>query len=695
MSSSAKVQATHLERQAVVYLRQSSPKQVLEHQESARNQRALQQRLLDLGWKKGQVAVIDEDQGLSAKHASSREGFQRLVADVGLRKVGIVMGYEVSRLSRNCADWHRLLELCALFDTLIGDTDGIYNPREFNDRLLLGLKGTMSEAELHSLRLRLDAGRLSKVRRGELIQHLPTGYLRTSEGLVVLDPNAAIQDRLRLVFDQFRELGSVQKVLHFLVKHRLQLPRRQVSGLYSGDLLWKDASAAALLSILKNPAYAGAFAYGRRIVDPTRQVPGRPSTGRKRRPRQEWLALVPNAYPAYISWTEYEQNQRTLAGNAQRIQERFVRKLALRKGAALLAGLVRCGVCGHHMRVSYKDRRFQYHCSKAWSQYGRRPCQFIQGNDIDRVVVEEFWKALTPAEIDALQAVSARQAARHTELIAHLEQERVRLHYEAQRAERQYQCVDPENRLIAATLERRWEEALESLGRAESRLAETQAAGPTETLIRPELRRAFTDLGKQLPNAWTGLTVETRKALLRTLVAGVNLLRRADATLQVRIVWRGGLVTERVMRVRAFTLRDTDVERATIERIQELTAEGLNSDHVAERLNGEGHTPCRGQQFTGCIVTKLRRRFCIVSNLEKLRRGDGPKAYTVDDVARMLDVHSSWIYRRIKDERIRAPRDERYQCYLFPQESTTIDRMKQLKAGRIRQAVFPGVHHDG
>ena len=337
MNGSTKIQATHRDRQAVVYLRQSSTKQVLENRESALNQRALCERLIQLGWKKSQIVVIDEDQGQSGKHATTREGFQKVVAQVSLRQIGIVMGLEVSRLSRNCADWHRMLELCGLFDTLIADADGVYHPRDFNDRLLLGLKGTMSEAELHSLRLRLDGGRLSKAKRGELVQHLPTGYVRDDVGQVQLDPNVAVQERIRLVFAKFFELGSSQKVLRYLAKNQLQVPRRQTSGLHAGEVLWKAPSGSALLSLLKNPAYAGAFAYGRRIVDHTKQTPGRPATGRLRRPRTEWLALVKDAYPAYVTWAQHEQILATIERNRQFMDERWKSCRASNRGTAMLA----------------------------------------------------------------------------------------------------------------------------------------------------------------------------------------------------------------------------------------------------------------------------------------------------------------------------------------------------------------------
>src|SRR5262245_5452234 len=410
MTGSTKILPAHRDRQAVVYLRQSSPKQVLQHTESALNQRALKDRLRDFGWPPHRIAVVDDDQGRSGRTTAGRDGFQRLVADVSLGKVGIVMGTEVSRLSRNCADWHRLLELCALFDTLIADAEGVYNPRDFNDRLLLGLKGTLSEAELHSIRLRLDAGRLSKAGRGELVQHLPTGLARDPNGVVRLDPDRSVQDRIRLAFAKFRELGSGQKVLRYLVTHGLKRPRKQTSGLYAGAVLWKEPSGRALIALLKNPAYAGAFAYGRRVADPTRQVPGRPATGRIRQPRDRWLALVRDIYPAYISWEEHERVLATIEENRQKMAERLTRKQAIRCGAALLPGLVRCGRCGHAMQVIYKDNRFQYVCNASQSHQAKPNCQYIGGRPVDEAVAQEFFRVLQAAEIDAMERVESRRA---------------------------------------------------------------------------------------------------------------------------------------------------------------------------------------------------------------------------------------------------------------------------------------------
>ena len=696
MNGSIKVLPAHLKRQAVVYLRQSDPKQVRQNRESAINQRALTERLRELAWKPEQISVVDGDQGISAKHAEGRECFQKLVADVGLGKIGIIIGYEVSRLARNNADWHRLLELCALFDTLIGDSDGIYHPRDFNDRLLLGLKGTMSEAELHSLRLRLDAGRLSKAKRGELIQHLPTGLIRNDDGSVAFDPNASVEQRIRLVFTKFMELGSGSKLLTYLVRNHLKLPRRQTSGLYAGQVLWKEPTLSALHSILKNPAYAGAFVHGRRIADPTKQIPGRPATGRLRRPQSQWLALVKEVYPAYITWGEHEEIQGKIKENRQKMDEQFTRKGGLRQGAALLSGLIRCGQCGRAMNVAYKDNCFQYKCDNRRAEYGKPSCQFLSGRRIDVVVVDEFFRALAPARIDALEKVSVKQRAHHREQVRHLEQEVKRLEYAAARAERQYDLVDPENHLIASSLEEKWEQALQDLETVKGQLLEAEATAPQAITAPVELRESFADIGRRLPDLWPRLSPESRKSLLRTLVDRVNLLRDTEGVCQIRIVWRGGLVTETHVRVPVHSLRYTETEKQVAERVRQLAAQGHHLQQIAEALNAEGYVPCRGGAFTIQIVNKLKHRYHIVSNLEQIRRGSAlPNAHTIQEMAQLIEVDSSWFYRKIRNGSIRMKKDPVYGCYLFPRTQECVDQFKQLKQGVLAHVTIQKVHHDG
>ena len=695
MNGSAKIQAQHRERQAVVYLRQSTPKQVLNNRESAINQRALCGRLAELGWHKSQIAVIDDDQGKSGAHAGDRAGFQRLVADVSLRRVGIIMGYEASRLSRSCADWHRLLELCALFDTLIADADGVYHPRDFNDRLLLGLKGTLSEAELHSIRLRLDAGRLSKAGRGELIQPLPTGLNREPGGKVCFDPDQAVQDRLRLVFAKFLELGSVHKVLRFFVRHRLKLPRRQIAGRFSGMVLWREPSSFMLLDMLQNPAYAGAFAYGRRQARTRCSGSERPAVSRLRRRRADWLALVRDVYPAYIAWDVYEQIQARLTGNARAMAYQMAKKPEPRGGAALLTGLVRCGLCGGAMSVVYKGGprdRFNYRCDRLKQQYAKPGCQHLSGAPIDDAVVHEFFEALRPAAIDAWEAVRSQEAEHAGDLRRHLLQEVERLRYAAARAERQYDCVDPENRLIASSLEKKWEAALAELAEVQGRLTEADARPTNSAAIAPELRAAFADAGRRLPELWPQLSAEARKELLRALMTGVNLRREDNGVVQIRIVWRGGLVSETTARVAISTRRHSAMERRIVARIRELTDQGLRDAAIAERLNQEGYYPCRRAAFNEQAVYNLRYRYGVVLGFAQLRRGVLPDGYTIRAMARLIGATPWWIYHGIHRGRIRVAKDVFFGCYLFPKTKEAVRQMKLLKLHKIAQARFTEEH---
>lgn len=689
MHGSIKVQATHLDRQAIVYLRQSDPKQVRENRESAINQRALKLRLVDLGWKHAQVEIVDGDQGISARNAEGRHSFQKMVADVGLGKIGIIVGYEVSRLARNCADWHRLLELCGVYDTLIGDSDGVYSPRDFNDRLLLGLKGTMSEAELHSLRLRLTAGRMSKATRGELIHNLPTGYVRNELQEVTFDPDQSVTQRIELVFSKFEELGSGFQVLRYLVENQLQLPRRQTSGLHAHEVLWKSPKLSAIHSILKNPAYAGAFAYGRRQTVPSKQVPGRPAAGRIRQAKESWLALVKDVYPAYISWEQWEKNQAKMAQNHQAMQTRFVRKERNQSGAALLTGLVRCGKCGHTMRVAYKDNRFQYACSKALTESLHRSCQYLSGKRIDEAVVSSFFEAISPAQIDAFEMASAEFAASYRERAKHFRQDVERLTYVACRAERQYNNVDPENRLIAATLERKWEHALEQLQAARDKLTELESGQPQAPKLSARDRKRFSDAGKRMPELWEGFSLETQKSLLRTLVSAVNLDRGAEGLVKVRIIWRGGLVTEIEQQVPIHSRQYGELESKVVTRLRELNDQGATNNEIISQLNTEGFLPCRGGQFTMSIVMKLKERYGIKSRLNQIRQGDRPgDRYTAEEIAEKVGVKRAWIYRKIRRGQIRIEKDSTFGCYLFPRTKQAVQGLRQLKEGKRAHVYF-------
>ena len=433
---SEKITSRHRERAAYVYVRQSTPKQVQQHLESQRNQYALVQRALDLGWPSPRIHVIDADLGHSGQD-SQRPGFQELVTAVSLGKVGIILAYEASRLARNNTDWYTLIDLATVVGTLLADTEGVYDPRQYNDRLLLGLRGLLSEAELHILHLRMAAGRQRQVERGTYRQSLPTGLLRGADGQVLKDPDHQIRQTLELIFARFATLGSCQKVLRSLRDDGVLVPRRQHGGLHAGQVLWRKPTHAALAEILHNPAYAGAFVYGRRGPHPER----RPGQARQqRRSLETWPTIHHDTYPAYISWEQFLANQTRLQDNASTFAQRA--RGTPRHGPALLAGLVVCGRCGYQMRVAYKPQR-RYTCTALAASYGAATCLHIDGASLEQAVVEAFFAALVPAELDLLDEVLATQRADQARLAQYYADQVTRAEYAARLAQRQYQAVDP------------------------------------------------------------------------------------------------------------------------------------------------------------------------------------------------------------------------------------------------------------
>src|ERR1700712_4234138 len=449
-----KIQARHRERQAIVYVRQSTVRQVLQHQESTRLQYALSDRARQLGWSQDQVVVIDDDLGRSAASALDRPGFRRLVAEVGFGHVGLVLGIEVSRLARSCRDWHQLLEMCALFDTLIADADGIYDPGTYNDRLLLGLKGTMSEAELHILKARMLEGRRAKAARDELVVGLPRGYIRRPSGEVALDPDEQVRSTIRLVFDLFERRRSARGVLQYLGDHDIQLPDRVRSGPSKGEIRWNRPSHATVGDMLRHPAYAGAYVYGRRRMERRSQLPGKPHSGRRfiRAPEQ-WAVLHRDRWPAYIDWDTYARNQEQMAANRNKHDG------VPRGGPALLGGIIRCGHCKRRMSLAYHNNGYEarYQCCQLAVTFGGPRCQSISAQPVDGLVAELILAALAPSAIEvSLQAAEDIELER-TERQRHWSQRLERARYETTLARRRYEAVDPQNRLVAHTLERDWE----------------------------------------------------------------------------------------------------------------------------------------------------------------------------------------------------------------------------------------------
>ncbi len=604
MATPESITARHLARKAIVYIRQSSPHQVLTNQESLRLQYALRQRALSLGWREGDIQIIDTDLGLTASGAEHREGFKELISQVTLDRVGIILSVDVTRLSRNCSDWYPLLDLCGYRDCLIVDRDSLYDPKTPTGRLLLGLKGQISEMELYTLRLRLTAGLLNKAERGELALRLPVGLVRDPLGRVVKDPNREVQDRLSLVFSTFLEQRSAAQALRTFRSRGLALPRTD----RFGCVIWREPSIAAIVSILRNPAYAGAFVYGRtRTQRRGPSLQDRHQTGYL--PRSEWKICMKDKYPAYISWQTYEQIQAMLQDNFAEYDRNQTRGIP-RPGKALLHGLVYCGKCGHKLVVQYKGGT-RYLCNYLRQQFGDPVCQHLPADPIDDQVVRTFFAALSPIELDAYARAAAAKAGSDQVLAQAQRQQVQRLRYQAALAERQFLQADPDNRLVAAELESRWDQALRDLQQAETHAAETSTIPPAADEIPPALREAFTQLGQRLPEVWRAglLKREDQKALLRCLIDKVVVHREPRDCLRVRLVWKGGEVSTFEVPIPVGSLPEYSRADEMTARLMVLLAEGHSDSTIAAMLSAEGfRSPMRPRVLPSTVQTiRLRQ----------------------------------------------------------------------------------------
>ena len=632
----SKVTAEHLSRTAYLYVRQSTLRQVHTNTESAQRQYALRQRAIQLGWPVEQIVVIDTDQGQSGASAADREGFQRLVADVGLGKAGIVLGLEVSRLARNNADWHRLLEISALAGTLICDEDGLYDPADFNDRLLLGLKGTMSEAELHFIRARLQGGILSKARRGELPMPLPVGLVTDPTGKVMLDPDRGVQDALRHLFATFVRTGSARAVVYTFHRDGLLFPSRIRKGPRKGELAWNELTHWRVLRTLHNPRYAGAFVYGQRR---TRKTPdGRTKT--RDMPREEWITLIPDAHPGYLTWEEFEHNQKLLASNAYAHGSDRIAGPA-REGPALLQGLAICGRCGRRMTIRYHQRRDtlvpDYRCANDNIQRNGPICLNLPGHTIDRAIEQLLLDTVTPLALEVALTVQAELEARAEEAdqLRRSHVDRARQHAELTR--RRYLAVDPDNRLVADTLEADWNDALRALQAAQDEYDRQTAAASAalDHQRKAEIRRLATDF----PALWSdpATPARERKRVTRLLIEDVTLNKTNQIHLHVR--FRGGQTTSLAIPIplNSWQARQTDPD--TFKLLDRLLEDHTDAE-TAEQLNAAGRRTGTGKPFTAHIVLHIRRAHGLPTHADRLRaRG----LLTIDETARRLGVHASTI----------------------------------------------------
>jgi DNA invertase Pin-like site-specific DNA recombinase len=671
------VTARHLARKAVIYIRQSSPHQVLANQESLRLQYALRQRACELGWHEATIEVIDADLGLSGAAAEHRRGFKELIARVTLGEVGIVLSSEVTRLARNCSDWYPLLDLCGYRACLIADRDGVYDPGSLNGRLLLGLKGTMSEVELHLLRGRLTAGLLSKAARGELGLALPAGLERDADGRVTKDPDREVQDRIALVFTTFLEQGSVSRVMKSFKSRQLTVPRRD----RFGEVAWRAPTTGMLGGILKNPAYAGAFVYGRTRSCHRHYANGKLVTTRC--PRSEWQIVVQGKYPAYLDWDSFERIQAMLRDNYAEYVRNKTRGVP-RDGAALLQGIVWCGQCGHKMVVQYKAGN-RYVCNHLHATRGEPVCQHLPADPIDAEVVAAFFAAVTPAELEAwAQAHDARrQAEAALDRAGRLQVERLR--YQAALAERQFHRIDPDNRLVAAELERRWELALRELRQAEDALARHRVARAKPEALSAEDRARFLTLGPQLPAFWRqpDMTRERKKALLRSLIDKVVLRRMAADRISIRIVWRGGEISALEIEVAVYTHRVLARGVEMEARLLALARQGVDDATIAAQLTREGYRSARCDHVSADTVRHVRHQHRVLRDWRRAHPRHVPGWLTMAELARRLRVSRDWLERRVRNGTIAIARNAASGRFLFPDTDATLARFQELKAGLV------------
>lgn len=642
-----KIAASHLQRTAFVYIRQSSASQVEHNRESTLRQYALAQRAMTLGWSEQQVSVVDEDLGLSGASAAHRSGFARMTAEVALGHVGIILGLEVSRLARNNSDWYRLLDLCSMTDTLIGDADGVYNTALFNDRLLLGLKGTMSEAELHILRARLDGGIRNKAARGELRRGLPIGLVwGEADGEVRLHPDEAVVAAIRAVFARFSEFGSARRVWLWFRSENLSFPLQMHHG---QQIRWIAPTYHAIHSVLANPVYAGVYCYGRSRQERCIDEQGGLKTRVRRLPQSQWAVLIKDHHEGYIDWATYEANQVRLGGNIKPTPHQAGG--AVREGTALLQGLAICGHCGRRLRTHYRGMNETpgYHCANKGVVNGRGVyCLNVGGLQIDRAAADAFLRAVEPAGLQAAVRAAELLETNHDAALAQWRLAVERARYEAQRAERRYHAVDPENRLVARGLEAQWEKYLHELGQAQRELERREQLRP-RTLSAQE-RQSLLALGKDLQLLWyaPSLAVRDRKQLLRALLEEVTVtVHREQYQAHLKLRWRGGKLTEcdvELPRSRPATIRTDEQTLALVRRL----AQHYPDATIAGILNAQGRLSAQGMRFNQNLVGNLRRHWkipCFESPAEQ----PGGELLSIRQAARVLGTAPSTLHRWVND----------------------------------------------
>lgn len=651
-SNPSKIQNRHWERLAVIYVRQSTMQQVLENKESTALQYALTQKAVALGWSNERVIVIDEDQGKSGQSAENRFGFQRLLAEISLDHVGLVLGIEMSRLARSSKDWHQLLELCALFQTLLGDQDGLYDPTHYNDRLLLGLKGTMSEAELHIIRARMTQGMRNKAKRGEMFNSAPMGYVRAPEGGVTFDPDQQVQSTVKLIFDKFDEIGSVNSLLNYLTKNKILMGIRPHGGPNRGNLEWRRPNRTIIQNCLNHPLYSGTYRWGFRAVNPRQKITGKGHKKNRTRDPEKGFILIPNRWPAYISRDRYQANLLRLEANRTRAEAMGTP----REGPSLLGGLLYCGQCGCKMSVAYSGHKndLRYCCNRNYIDYGEANCQSLTGTQLDHYVSEQILQVLQPASLKLCLATSnhiEKETQRLQESWTH-KLERAR--YQSDRAHRQFQGVEPENRLVGRELEKHWEKALSEQRAIEEEYEQFQKK---QSLSMSESdREQILALSVDLPKLWLDphTSPADKQKIIRLLLNKVIITVVGQSELvDLRFHWVGDYISEFHYQRSVAKYEQLSNYEPLMQRLIELQKEHLTLSEIASKINQEGWRPPKQRDtFNEVMVSRLlSRRSRLIfgpqprrKHDEKLQKGE----WWFKDLLRELDISHSTLFSWLK-----------------------------------------------
>jgi DNA invertase Pin-like site-specific DNA recombinase len=649
-----KIAEHHPSRSAYVYLRQSTPGQVLHHQESTERQYALREKAQELGWSEASIRTLDGDLGKSGTQTAGREDFKTLVADVSMGQVGAVFALEASRLSRSDLDWHRLLELCALTQTLVIDEDGCYDPADFNDGLLLGLKGTMAQAELHFLRTRLQGGKLNKAKKGELRFPLPVGFRYDEQGRIVLDPDEEVRGAVAFVFRLFRETGSAFAVVQRFAKRGLRFPKRAYGGAWDGQLIWGRLTHSRVLGILKNPSYAGMYVFGRYQYRVQINAQGEVRKRMQAVAMPDWRVRLPEHHEGYIRTEEFWQNLEHLQKNRTNGEETVLSGPA-REGLALLPGLLLCGHCGRALTVRYTGHGGiypAYLCNWLHREaLATKNCMSFRCDVLDCVIVEEVLNALQPAELELALAALQELETRDQAIMRQWQMRLERAEYETALAERRYQEVDPSNRLVASTLERRWNDALIQLQDLKKQSGEFQLQ--EARVATPEQKEKVLALARDLPRLWHAPTTlaKDRKRMLRLLIKDITVEKPAEPKqLLIHIRWQGGASTDRCVPLPRNIADRQRYPAVVVERVREL-AQALLDVQIVEQLNREGHSSAKGKPYTTKIVQWIRWRYQIPPAILKK-----PEELTVQQVARQFGVSAGVVYYWIEHRVLAARR---------------------------------------